>query len=210
MKRIAALLLFIVFFWAPAQAQLGLKGGLNAAVLQGTVGTDATYQTSYHAGLFYEMKVIGNIISIQPELLYSLQGTERKSDFENYRSKLHYLNVPLLAKVTIGPVYVEGGPQAGFLLKAREDGVMVVSQEGEGGATYATNDRSSWNDYKKLDVGVCVGAGVKLPLGFALGGRFNAGLNDINNVKSVRGVNDPELKNRVFQAYLSFQLPSIN
>ncbi|TGE26425.1 porin family protein [Hymenobacter metallicola] len=210
MKRIAAVLLLSVFFWVPAHAQLGVKAGLNAAVLQGSVGTDATYQTSYHAGVFYEIKVLDPILSIQPEILYSLQGTERKSDFVNYRSKLHYLNVPVLAKVTVGPVYVEAGPQAGFLLKAREDGVMVISQDGEGGATYATDDRSSWNDYKKLDLGVCVGAGLKLPLGFAVGGRFNAGLNDINNVKSVRGVNDPELKNRVFQAYVSFQLPDGN
>lgn len=207
MKRIAALLLFSVFFWAPAaHAQLGVKAGINAAVLQGSVGADATYQTSYHAGLFYEIKVLDPILSIQPELLYSLQGTERKSDFVNYRSKLHYLNVPVLAKVTVGPVYVEAGPQAGFLLKAREDGVMVISQN-EAGATYATEDRSSWNDYKKLDLSFAVGAGLKLPLGFAVGGRFNAGLNDINNVKSVRGVNDPELKNRVFQVYASFQLP---
>ncbi|PJJ48573.1 porin family protein [Hymenobacter chitinivorans] len=207
MKRLAAVFLFSVFFAASAHAQLGVKAGLNAAVLQGTVGTDATYQTSYHAGIFYEMKVIDPILSIQPELLYSLQGTERKSDLVNYRSKLHYLNLPVLAKVTLGPVYAEAGPQVGFLLKAREDGVMVVSQEGNGEVQIASNDRSSWNDYKKLDLGFAVGAGVKLPLGFALGARFNAGMNDINKVKSVQGVNDPQLKNRVFQVYASFQLP---
>jgi hypothetical protein len=77
----------------------------------------------------------------------------------------------------------------------------------ETGVVYAPDDRSSWNDYKKLDIGLCVGAGLKLPLGFAVGGRFNAGLNDINNAKSVQGVNDPQLKNRVFQLYASFQLP---
>ncbi|UOQ54370.1 porin family protein [Hymenobacter cellulosivorans] len=210
MKRIAALLLFSIVFWVPAHAQLGVKGGINAAVLQGSVGTNATYQTSYHAGIFYEMQVLDPILSIQPELLYSLQGTERKSDLVNYRSKLHYLNLPVLAKVEIGPVYAEAGPQVGFLLKARENGVMVISQDGNNGAVIATDDRSSWNDYKKFDLGFAVGAGVKLPLGFAVGARFNAGLSDINNVKSVQGVNDPELKNRVFQVYASFQLPDGN
>ncbi|MCB2409267.1 porin family protein [Hymenobacter lucidus] len=207
MKRLSVFLLFSIFFWNSAQAQLGVKGGLNSTVLQGTVGTDATYQTSYHAGLFYEMQVLGPV-SIQPELLYSLQGTERKSDLVNYRSKLHYLNLPVLAKVTIGPVYAEAGPQVGFLLKAREDGVMEVGQEGNGEVQISSNDRSSWNDYKKLDVGFAVGAGLNLPLGFAVGARFNAGLSDINNVKSVQGVNDPQLKNRVFQVYASFQLPN--
>ncbi|WP_167856988.1 porin family protein [Hymenobacter aquaticus] len=206
MKRLAAFLLLTLFFGASAHAQLGLKGGLNAAVLQGSVGTDATYQTSYHAGLFYEMKVIGNIISIQPELLYSLQGTERKSDFENYRTKLHYVNVPLLAKVTVGPVYVEGGPQAGLLLKAQDEGVLVLSGD-DSQVVYGAGTRNAGPDFKNLDLSLCVGAGLKLPLGFAVGGRFNAGLNDLRTARSVRSVNDPELKNRVFQAYLSFQLP---
>lgn len=207
MSRLFAFLILGVLCWHPAQAQLGVKGGLNAAVLQGTVGTDATYQMSYHAGVFYEMKVAGDILAIQPEVLYSLQGTERKSDLENYRTKLHYVAVPLLAKVTLGPVYVEGGPQASLLLQATEDGLMLTDQS-NGATVYATGSRTATSDYKKLDLGVAVGAGIKLPLGFALGARFNAGLNDINEAKSIQGVNDQRLKNRVFQAYLSFQLPN--
>ncbi|TGE19728.1 porin family protein [Hymenobacter elongatus] len=209
MKRFAAFLFFSVWFWLPVHAQLGVKGGLNAAVLQGTVGTDATYQMSYHAGLLYEIKLIDPVLSLQPEVLYSLQGTERKSDLENYRTKLHYVNVPLLLKLTLGPVYVEAGPQAGLLIKAQDDGVMVLSQDGST-VVYGPTSRDSAPDYKQLDLGACVGAGLKLPLGFALGARFNAGLNDINDVKSVTGVNDQKLYNRVFQAYLSFQLPETN
>jgi hypothetical protein len=32
-----------------------------------------------------------------------------------------------------------------------------------------------------------------------------AGLNDINDVKNLSGVNDPRLKNRVFQLYAAIQ-----
>ncbi|GAA3944897.1 hypothetical protein GCM10022406_28860 [Hymenobacter algoricola] len=173
------------------------------AVLDGKIDQHTSPKVYYHAGLLYEIKVAGPL-SVQPELLYSLQGTETKSDFENYDTRLHYLTLPLLAKVHLGPLFVEGGPQFGVLLTARDAGTMLVSAPGAT-TQYGSTSRQVEDSYKRGDLSLCAGAGVKFgPL--LLGARFNAGLNDINDVKSVSGVNDPKLHNRVFQGYVALQL----
>ncbi|MBC6991553.1 porin family protein [Hymenobacter sp. BT491] len=199
MKRILLLLLSLVLV-SSAHAQFGIKGGINKAVLDGSnVNASTHYMTSYHAGLLYEFKVVGPV-SIQPELLYSSQGTSFKSEFENFDAKLHYFSVPVLAKVYIGPVFVEAGPQVGFLLDADKNGTQ---QTGEG--TFENIKRRATNDFKRGDFGVAAGAGLRLSL-FTVGARFNAGLNDINDLRNLSGLNDPQLKNRVFQLYGSIQL----
>lgn len=202
MKRLVLVVLGLVGAQV-AQAQLGVKAGVNVAVVDGKIDQDTKYKVYYHAGLFYEIKLAGPV-SIQPELLYSLQGTETKSEFEDYDTKLHYLTLPVLAKVHVGPVFVEAGPQFGVLLTARDAGNMLVSAPGTT-AQYGSTSRQVEDSYKQGDFSLCAGLGLKLgPV--LVGGRFNAGLNDINDVKGVSGVNDPKLHNRVFQAYAAIQL----
>ncbi|GAB3299816.1 porin family protein [Hymenobacter tenuis] len=190
-------LLFLLAFLlaATAHAQLGVKAGINAAVLDGeNLGSTSTdYKTYYHAGILYEAKLIGPL-SIQPEVLYSLQGSSFKDAVGNYDAKLHYLNVPVLAKVTLGPVFVEAGPQFGLLLSKSESGEVTVSSTGNG----------PYSSYKRGDLSLAAGAGLKLS-NFLVGARFNAGLNDINDAKNLSGANDSRLRNRVIQAYIALQ-----
>lgn len=195
MKQKLLFLLPSLLVAGAAHAQLGVKAGINAAVLDGeNLGSTSTdYKTYYHVGLLYQAKVLGPL-SIQPEVLYSLQGSSFKDALGNYDTKLHYLNVPILAKVTLGPVFVEAGPQFGVLLSEKADGGVSASSSGNG----------PYSSYKKGDVSLCAGAGLKLG-SVLLGARFNAGVNDINDVKSVTGTNDPRLRNRVVQGYLAFQ-----
>jgi hypothetical protein len=210
MKR-TVLLLFSLFSLAfSAQAQFGIKAGANRAVLNGNVGGNAEYQTSYHAGIFYQAKILGPI-SLQPELLYSMQGAQARSlvrdqSLEAFDTKLHYLTLPVLAKVTLGPVFVEAGPQFSYLVSSQDEGRTQVNLTSSGPSEYLDLNRTNGDDYKKNDLGVAVGAGINLPLGLAVGARFTTSLNNIGDYRNISGVNDPELKNRVFQAYLSFQL----
>ncbi|GAA4378897.1 porin family protein [Hymenobacter koreensis] len=206
MKPAALLLPLALLLAGTAHAQLGVKAGLNAAVLGGdNLSADTEFKTSYHIGAFYEAKVFGPV-SIQPEVQYSLQGGEFKSDGANFDAQLHYLQVPVVAKVRFARAYVEAGPQVGFLLKAREDGSVLIGQD-EAGAIFANDDRGAWNRYQKTDFGLCVGAGVKLLAGVSLGARFIAGLNDVNDAQNITGLNDEKLKSRVFQGFVAFQLP---
>ncbi|HEX8656884.1 MAG TPA: porin family protein [Hymenobacter sp.] len=209
MKRIFPLLFCFLFLGLSAQAQFGVKAGVNQAVLSGSVGGDAKYQTSYHAGVFYEAKILGPI-SLQPELLYSLQGAQARSlvrdrNLEEFDTKLHYFTVPVLVKATIGPLFLEAGPQFSYLVSSQDKGRLQVDLTSSGPREYLALNRNNGADYKKGDLGVAVGGGIQLPLGLAVGGRFTTSLNNIGDYRAISGVNNPELKNRVFQAYVSVQ-----
>lgn len=199
----------LLLLGSQAHAQLGVKGGVNQAVLSGRVGEDATYKTYFHAGVFYEAKLIGPI-SIQPELLYSLQGSQLKgnSTITDYKTQLNYIQVPILVKATFGPLYVEAGPQFGYLVSANEQGTVQVRNT-SGNVAFRDVNQSSTDNYKRNEFALCAGVGVKLGSVVRVGGRFVAGLNDINDVQFLQGVNDPKLKNRVFQFYAAFQMPRL-
>jgi hypothetical protein len=204
-----ALAILLLLLASQAHAQLGIKGGVNQAVLSGRVGEDATYKTYFHAGIFYEAKVLGPI-SIQPELLYSLQGSQLKgnSTITDYKTQLNYIQVPILVKATLGPVYVEAGPQFGYLVSANEDGTVQVRNT-SGNVAFRDVNQSSTDNYKRGEFALCAGVGLKLGSVVRVGGRFVAGLNDINDAQYLQGVNDPKLKNRVFQFYAAFQMPKL-
>ena len=184
--------------------QLGIKGGLNVAELNGRDGESASYKAFYHVGVFYQANILGPL-SIQPEVQYSLQGGNLKSAVANYDTKLHYLTVPILAKLTLGPVFVEAGPQFGVLLSANQEGNMQIGFTADGQPAYGNQSRPASSEFKRGDFSVVGGVGLKLASSFSLGGRLVAGLNDINDAKNLSGINDPKLQNRVFQVYAAFQ-----
>jgi len=197
-------LLFGLLLSSGAYAQLGVKAGINQSVLNGeNIDGSTNYQTSYHAGVFYEAKLIGPV-SVQPELLYSSQGGNIKSQFEDFDTKMHYFTVPILAKVHVGPLFVEAGPQFSFLLDATKEGTMQVQGTG-GAASYNDYKRGATSDFKRGDFSLCAGVGLKFSA-LLIGARFNAGLNDVNDVDNLTGVNDARLRNRVFQGYVALQL----
>ncbi|RYE90497.1 MAG: PorT family protein [Cytophagaceae bacterium] len=185
-----------------AHAQFGVKGGVNFAQLKGRSGEDASYKTFYHVGILYQANILGPL-SIQPELQYSVQGSDLKGAVTDYETKLHYFTVPVLAKVTIGPIFVEAGPQFGYLVKANEKGQVQISNT-NGSASYGQVDQTSTGNYKRGDFSLAAGAGLKFSA-LSIGARYVAGLNDINDVRNLSGVNDPKLQNRVFQLYAAIQ-----
>lgn len=204
MKKLLIIGFLSLFLTPLAQAQLGIKGGLNVAELTGREGESSSYKAFYHVGIFYQANILGPL-SIQPEVQYSLQGGNLKSAFTNYDSKLHYLTVPILAKLTVGPVFLEAGPQFGVLLSANQSGNLQVGFTQDGTPAYGNESRPATSQFRRGDFSVVGGVGLKLASNFSLGGRLVAGLNDINDAKNLTGINDPRLQNRVFQVYAAFQ-----
>ena len=204
MKKSLFIILLSVLYMPFAQAQLGVKGGLNVAEFTGREGESASYKAFYHVGIFYQANILGPL-AIQPEVQYSVAGGNLKSAFTDYDSKLQYLTVPVLAKLTVGPVFVEAGPQFGVLLSADQSGTMQVGLAPDGTPAYGNESRPATGSFKRNDFSVVGGVGLRLVSGFSLGGRLVAGLNDINDAKNLSGINDPRLQNRVFQLYAAFQ-----
>ena len=110
---IAVTILFLGSTAVNAQSlKYGAKIGANFSKLDGD-GVSGDNLTSFHVGALVELNLIENF-SVQPELLYSSQGTE----IDNEEIKLDYLSLPVLAKfyVITDKLSLEAGPQFSFLV----------------------------------------------------------------------------------------------
>ena len=124
MKKLLLLILAALFaIITQAQIQFGVKGGLNLSNIQ---QSSPVQEVSYNlkpgfnaGGLVYIP--LSKHFGLQPEMLYSGQGSKVKTNFENVTNRLQYLSVPVLLKYNISAsFFAEIGPQAGFLLSARK------------------------------------------------------------------------------------------
>lgn len=189
MKTVKLLVLVPAFlllsFGAFAQAQLavGVKGGLNFAKLDGT-SVEGTYKgrTGYHFGAFGLIKL--SKIGIQPEVLFSNQGSKIKTNTGDFDANFSYINIPILIKLyTVAGINLQAGPQFGFLSRAEIDNKDVKST------------------YKNSDVSLALGAGWDLPFGLTVDARYNLGLTKIDDTAAADNV-----KNQVWQVSVGYKL----
>ncbi len=125
MRRLILILSFFIFTLSTIKAQefvhFGAKGGINLTNLRSDNFAKTSSRTGFHFGLLAEVP-LSNKISIQPEVLYSTQGTEADViTFEgnlNIDYNLDYLQVPVLAKIYLTEsLSIEAGPSFNFLIK---------------------------------------------------------------------------------------------
>ncbi|RAK64682.1 porin family protein [Hymenobacter edaphi] len=183
----AALLLSGTLLAGGARAQapttglrFGVRAGLSLATLKGTINEGARHRPGAAAGVLMQWRP-GAPFALQAEALFAQQGCRSKYEvagtpFDN-RVRLNYLNVPVLAKVYLGPVlHLHVGPQLGVLLTARRRGQVSYSPM----RGYTTVDANVRDDYRN-DVAFCAGIGADLPRGLTLTARYTHGFTDINN-----------------------------
>ena len=168
------------------KAQFGVKGGLNLANLQ-SPNTDYDSKSGLHAGLLAHIHVT-NHFAVQPELMYSCQGTEYRNANQIFRTNLSYLNLPVLAQYMLGTGFrLQTGPQIGLLLDAKskvKDSDTKTDVE---------------DNFKSTDFSWAFGASYLTNSGFGVDARYNLGLSNINDASS------PNVKNRVFQVGAFYQ-----
>ena len=205
MKKII-LTVAAVFAFGFANAQetkFGVKGGVNFANLSGDIEDNST-KVGFNVGSFVEIK-ISDKFSLQPELLFSTQGTkeEYSETFNgttiNYDSKLNlsYLNIPVMAKFYVADKFsLEAGPQIGFLLSAKTKTEV----------TDGTNSSSEEEDFKdnveSTDFGLNFGAGYDFTSNLSAGFRYNLGL---SNVAKTEAGDDTKIKNTVLSVSLAYK-----
>jgi len=177
-----------------AQFALGIKGGPNFAKIDASdAGGTWKGRTGFHGGAFALIKLTK--IGIQPEVLFSQQGSKFTFNSQDVESNFNYINIPIILKLyTIAGLNLQVGPQFGFL-----SGGEVKSTVG--GIT-TTNDAKEF--YKGSDFSAALGIGWDLPFGLTLDARYNLGLSKIND-----GQNDEQSKNQVFQISAGFKLIKI-
>jgi hypothetical protein len=195
-KNLLLCVVFFIFFHALSQenkTQVGIKSGINLAILSASINSESSYKTGFNFGLY--LKTPGGF---RPEIYFSSQGQK-----DNYVSPpsfvstgkttttLNYLNIPLLMELG-KKVNFQVGPQIGFLLSAKEVGTI--------------SNQSVNSDLKEFtkspDFSLVLGAGFNATEKINFGIRLNYGLSDVfNNVQSAPGIDFPAIKNRVFHFY---------
>jgi hypothetical protein len=195
MKKIAlifSIMLISTLSWSQAQFSIGLKGGPNFASINTKEGPGENYKsrTGFHVGAFALIKLTK--IGIQPEILFSQQGSKLSTSGKDFETNFTYFNVPIILKLyTIAGINLQLGPQFGFVTKAERDYFDAQSN------SVKTEDIKS--KLKGSDMSVAIGAGWDLPFGLTIDGRYNLGLSDINDSSG------ESVKNQVWQFSVGYK-----
>ncbi|MCX8159429.1 MAG: PorT family protein [Candidatus Saccharicenans sp.] len=191
-----ALFLCLVAGQTVAQAgiQFGIRGGGNAAKLTGADVQDLEgtikNKVGLVAGIFLAIN-IGKIVTIQPEVLYTMKGSQINDPLGEYTGKLYgdYVEIPLLLKIRIPTPGIQpaifAGPSVGFKLKEKLqiDGQDVPLEE-----SLLEN-----NDY-----GAIFGAGLDFGRHFMIDVRYSLGLKKV--LTAIDEGIQPDVKNGVWSA----------
>jgi hypothetical protein len=124
MKNILVVVCLLIASYCNARDfKFGVKTGLNFSNIVGD-GSDGKINTRFYLGGFFN-KPISDIVSFQPELVISMQGSKVDTGGMKFDVKVNttYLNIPLLLKMRLGAsnkVHLFAGPQIGFPLKSEE------------------------------------------------------------------------------------------
>ncbi len=182
----------LVTFVASAQIRIGIKGGVNIAnITYSGSESQPPFQsiTGYNGGAFLEIPLFSKW-NLQPEVVYSAQGTAFNSQNMNEKVNYNYLNIPVLFKYHhASGFFAETGPQFGYLISAKD-----VSGDLSGDIKSSTQSSDfSW----------VFGLGFKVPvINIGVDGRYNLGLTNIN-----KDVSDGTIRNSVFQFGLFYIFP---
>lgn len=190
MKKILLSAAAIMAFGFASQAQdikFGAKAGLNIADFGGDAETSGS-RTGFHVGVIAEFKLTEQF-SIQPELLYSMQGAKYETvidfDIVEQDMKLDYLNVPIMAKYYLFEGFsIQAGPQVGFLMSAKAE------------------DEDVKDSFKSIDFALNGGVGYELPLGVFFQARYSAGL---ANIADGEGSDDYSINNNVISLSVGYK-----
>ena len=170
----------------------GLKAGLNFAnqdISSSGISLDTKSKLGFQAGAFLTV-MFNEKMGLQPEILYSMQGSELDIDGSDGTFNFNYLNIPVLFRYNITDmINLHAGPQIGMLLSAE------LESDGD------TEDVK--DSFKGSDFGLAVGGGVDLPMGLGFGARYTFGLSKIADDPDFW---DGDWSNSAFQLYASYKL----
>lgn len=174
MKKIFVLsALAFMTFSLQAQIKVGIKAGANLSSFLGSDakfdGISPKYKAGFAGGGLVNLK-LGEQFSLQPEVLFSMDGAKYSDDGESMNYNVNYINIPVLAQYNHSSgFYAETGPQLGLLASAK--------------MAYDGNSVSVKDSFKKINFSWGLGAGYQLSNGLGIGARYNLGLSNILDVE---------------------------
>lgn len=176
--------------------KFGLKAGINysSATIEREYSNDVNPRVGLYAGIFTNIR-LSSKLSFQPEVIFSAQGYNEKyttiSTNRDTDVRLSYVNIPLEFQYKImEKLYVETGPQIGFLLSAKADDKYFNTN------TNTTTEQKDI-DFKKYSnkhmISYTFGAGYSITNNLSASLRYNLGVTQIDTSSNV------SVKNNVLQ-----------
>jgi hypothetical protein len=147
------------------QNRFGIRGGLNASNISFDKLPNKSERFGYHLGVFADLPVISDFMSIQPELSYSLKGTAYEFLNERRTLSMKYVDLFLPVAFKLSSIDIQVGPFASFLISTPD-------------YTYYEDNRILIDAFKKYDVGLTAGLSYNFR-NFLIGIRYNQGFVDI-------------------------------
>lgn len=184
--------------FAQAEFAIGIKAGPNFATIDTESSASANYKNraGFHGGAFILVKAAK--FGIQPEIIFSQQGSKVEIDSKNFESNFSYVNIPVILKLyTVAGINIQAGPQFGFITNAE---TPIQDQLNPG--SYRVEDVK--DKMKSSDFTVALGLGWDLPFGLTIDARYNMGLSKIYDDAPTQQTADA--RNQVFQVSLGYKL----
>jgi hypothetical protein len=192
LRFVAALGILAVPAAAHAQVTGGVRAGVNFANLafDPKPPVDPKTLTGLVVGGFATIPITAGL-GFQPEALFSMQGNRFSEQGQTIKTKIDYLQVPLLLRVRTGarsPVSILAGPSLGFRTRGRV--------EGSDGTSNFNDDIT--DDVKAFDGGLVAGVDVAAGPHLVFDARYTWGLTNIAKDSTDEFGNTASAKNRVF------------
>ncbi len=179
--------LFLLFTASAQETYFGVKGGLNVSSFHITDNASTESKVGFHVGGLAHIHA-SNQWAIQPEVIYSLEGAKVNLVGNNNKAttNLSYINVPVLLQYFVHNGFrLEGGPQIGFLIKAKTK-VGDVSTDNK--------------NFKSTAFSIPLGVGYLTSTGVGFDARYVFGLSNINDIES-----GSTIQSNVFQLGIFYQ-----
>ncbi|MCC3155606.1 PorT family protein [Hymenobacter sp. 15J16-1T3B] len=224
----------------PGGFRLGLKVGGTYSNISGDNVSQITgpgyssdlgkYKLGYNAGLAFQLPLSDDgFFAIAPEVLYNRKGYEIQSQTtsvglpsgvtkieQEQQRVLHYIDVPVLARINAGGLFFELGPQVSYLFgsrtktqytEKRADGTKVKDESRSSFMDYTgvTRDEAYKSDLAQFDIGAVAGLGYQAEGGLSIGLRYARGFNSLIDTKDTD--NEPKAFNNAFTLQLGYLLP---
>ena len=183
--------------YSQAQLAIGIKAGPNFSNIdtKSSAGENYKNRSGFHGGAFLLIKAAK--IGVQPEIIFSQQGSKVRINSENFESNFSYVNIPIILKLyTVAGINIQAGPQFGFVTNAE---APIQEQIGGPATVQDVKDRM-----KNSDFTVALGLGWDLPFGLTIDARYNLGLSKIYD--DAPSQQTEKAKNQVFQFSLGYKL----
>ena len=151
------------------KTQYGIKAGINFAEL---IGDDAIPESDrkegYSIGGYMNFK-LSKSLKLQPEVIWSLQGEDSKS---NGRFKLSYINIPVMLKWVEGNFYSELGPQLG---------IITIS------STESVPESLALDNFETFELAVNAGIGYEVFEDWTIGLRYSQAVTNLIEGLDIKG-----------------------